>query len=190
MCRDQEVIEVAGARLAAAMSSWEYMLLRVQQEDEGNSSAPLIPRILNEATTLMTKVSLVASEYLHPMKNQADSHVFELKNPRTAQLIDLQCGTYYISKDDRRLLDDNFLLDDGIVDHNAIEPANSLEVIGRDDKVKSDTTSDLWEELEEATSHLPHAVTESSSSAAQDNVMMQVDEIVNQVVDATTQHAL
>merc|ERR1712071_638414 len=67
-CRDDEVVDVAGPRLATAMSSWEYLLLRVQQEDEGNSSAPLIPRILNEVTSLMAKVSAVANTYLQPLK--------------------------------------------------------------------------------------------------------------------------
>jgi len=57
---------VAGPRLSAAMSSWEYLLLRVQQEDEGNSSAPLLPRLLNEATCLMAKLGQVAAQYLRP----------------------------------------------------------------------------------------------------------------------------
>lgn len=113
-CRDDEVVDVAGPRLATAMSSWEYLLLRVQQEDEGNSSAPLIPRILNEVTSLMAKVSAVANQYLQPLKNDPDAEAFQLKNQRTAHLIDMQCGTYFISKDDRKILEDHALLDESL----------------------------------------------------------------------------
>ena len=198
MCRDDEVVDIAGARLATVMTSWEYLLLRVQQEDEGNSSAPLIPRILNEATSLMAKVATVAGDYLHPSKMAGqENHVFQLNNAKTAQLVDLPCGTYYISKDDRKLLEDT-LLDDSVEEQqqraqkHVSNNNNSTTAVDSDaaNKTTSNVTSDLWEELEEATSHLPTTAAESTTTAAQDNELMQVDEIVNQVVGATSQQTL
>ena len=129
MCRDDEVVDVAGPRLATAMSSWEYLLLRVQQEDEGNSTAPLIPRILNEVTSLMAKVSAVASQYLQPLHNDPNAEAFQLKNQRTARLIDLQCGTYFISKDDRKILEDHSLLDETLTaDADATVNSDTIHV--------------------------------------------------------------
>jgi len=130
VCRDDEVVDVAGPRLATAMSSWEYLLLRVQQEDEGNSSAPLIPRILNEVTSLMAKVSAVANQYLQPLKSDPDAEAFQLKNQRTARLIDMQCGTYFISKDDRKILEDHALLDESLTaDADATVNSDAVHVI-------------------------------------------------------------
>ena len=112
------------------MSSWEYLLLRVQQEDEGNSSAPLIPRILNEVTSLMAKVSAVANTYLQPLKNDPDAEAFQLQNQRTARLIDMQCGTYFISKDDRKILEDHALLDESLTaDADATVSSDTVNVI-------------------------------------------------------------
>jgi hypothetical protein len=96
------------------MSSWEYLLLRVQQEDEGNSSAPLIPRILNEVTSLFDRVSSMTARHLHPHSNGGDGggngeehEPYQLTNPETARLLGLQCGTYFISKDERKLLEED-----------------------------------------------------------------------------------
>lgn len=111
MCTDEEVVDVAGPRLSAAMSSWEYLLLRVQQEDEGNSSAPLIPRILNEVTSLFDRVSTMTTRHLHPHSNgdadEEEHEPYQLTNPETARLLGLQCGTYFISKDERKLLEED-----------------------------------------------------------------------------------
>ena len=112
LCTDEEVVDVAGPRLSAAMSSWEYLLLRVQQEDEGNSSAPLIPRILNEVTSLFDRVSCMTARHLHPHINggggDGEEHEpYQLTNPETARLLGLQCGTYFISKDERKLLEED-----------------------------------------------------------------------------------
>lgn len=111
LCTDEEVVDVAGPRLSATMSSWEYLLLRVQQEDEGNSSAPLIPRILNEVTSLLDRVSSMAARHLHPHRSACDGteehEPYQLSNPETARLIGLQCGTYFISKDERKLLEED-----------------------------------------------------------------------------------
>merc|ERR1712071_670269 len=136
--------------LATAMSSWEYLLLRVQQEDEGNSTAPLIPRILNEVTSLMAKVSAVASQYLQPLHNDPNAEAFQLKNQRTARLIDLQCGTYFISKDDRKILEDHSLLDETLTaDADATVNSDTIHTSCVDDqKLKeeeSTTTTDLWD---------------------------------------------
>lgn len=111
MCTDEEVVDVAGPRLSAAMSSWEYLLLRVQQEDEGNSSAPLIPRILNEMTSLLDRVSSMAARHLHVHRSACDGteehEPYQLTNPETARLIGMPCGTYFISKDERKLLEED-----------------------------------------------------------------------------------
>ena len=160
----------------------------------------------------MAKIAAVASEYLEPASSKSDSaasHMFELTNPKTSLLIDLPRGTYFISKDDRKLLEEHSLLGDipledsmGMANVSAtsvlsgavdIETADSSSAAAEDNKLSiSKATSDLCEELEEATSHLPAPVTaeSGSSSAAQDNELMQVDEIVNQVVGATTQQTL
>lgn len=92
------------------MASWEYLLLRVQQEDEGNSTAPLIPRILNEVTSLMDKVAAVSARHLHVhrLTGASDQHeAYSLSNAKTARLVGLPCGTYFISKDDRKLLEED-----------------------------------------------------------------------------------
>ena len=111
LCTDEEVVDVAGPRLSAAMSSWEYLLLRVQQEDEGNSSAPLIPRILNEVTSLFDRVSCMTARHLHPPINdgvdEEEHEPYQLTNAETARLLGLQCGTYFISKDERKLLEED-----------------------------------------------------------------------------------
>jgi hypothetical protein len=111
LCTDEEVVDVAGPRLSAAMSSWEYLLLRVQQEDEGNSSAPLIPRILNEVTSLFDRVSSMTARHLHPHisagVDEEEHEPYQLTNPETARLLGLQCGTYFISKDERKLLEED-----------------------------------------------------------------------------------
>lgn len=51
------------------------------------------------------------------------------------------------------------------------------------------TTTDLWDALEEATSHLPPTgADESIVSGGTDTEMLQVDEIVNRVVGETAAH--
>ncbi len=132
-------MDVAGPRLSAAMSSWEYLLLRVQQEDEGNSSAPLIPRILNEVTSLFDRVSSMTARHLHPQINVGDGGAdeehepYQLTNPETARLLGLQCGTYFISKDERKLLEEDAVdsahlsqTASSLVDGASVSPAASL----------------------------------------------------------------
>merc|ERR1712071_362420 len=158
LCRDDEVVDVAG------------------------------PRILNEVTSLMAKVSAVASQYLQPLHNDPNAEAFQLKNQRTARLIDLQCGTYFISKDDRKILEDHSLLDETLTaDADATVNLDTIHTSCVDDqKLKeeeSTTTTDLWDALEEATSHLPPTgADESIVSGGTDTEMLQVDEIVNRVV--------
>ena len=62
-----------------------------------------------------------------------------------------------------------------------------------DNKLKEEesttTTTDLWDALEEATSHLPPTgADESIVSGGTDTEMLQVDEIVNRVVGETAAH--
>lgn len=174
---------MAGPRLAAVMASWEYLLLRVQQEEEGNSTAPLIPRILNEVTGLMDKVSAVSARHLHVhrLSGEADQQeVYSLSNAKTARLVGLPCGTYFISKDDRKLLDEDVndattLEEPAVVtpvdvssaahaivpvmaDTTTASVASSLEDEAKVDvgpasveAPASGPASSLWEELEEAT---------------------------------------
>ena len=204
MCTDEEVIDVAGPRLSATMSSWEYLLLRVQQEDEGNSSAPLIPRILNEVTSLLDRVSSMATRHLHPHQLDSDGAAgeqhepYELTNPETARLLGLQCGTYFISKDERKLLEEDAA--DSVVHLSQISSAPLVVPPEDDAQMKADSAaaaaSKLWEELEEA-AHLPPTAGvggESGGGSDGDHVdddaveseLMQVDEIVNQVVEGQT----
>ena len=62
VCSDEEIVNEAGPRLETAMSTWQYRLLRVQQENEGNSKTPLIMRILNEMISLMGRVLTVVNQ--------------------------------------------------------------------------------------------------------------------------------
>ena len=114
VCSDEEIVNVAGPRFATTMSTWQHLLLRVQQENEGNSKTPLIVRILNEMTSLMAKVSTVANQYLQPRKDDSNTESFQLENPHTARVIGMQCGTYYINKDDHTMLDDRAFLDESL----------------------------------------------------------------------------
>ncbi len=140
------MVDVAGPRLSAAMSSWEYLLLRVQQEDEGNSSAPLIPRILNEVTSLFDRVSSMTARHLHPHSNGGDGggngeehEPYQLTNPETARLLGLQCGTYFISKDERKLLEEDAVNSahlsqtaSSLVDGTSVPPATALIAVIED----------------------------------------------------------
>ncbi len=276
MCGDDEVIDVAGPRLSAVMSTWEYVLLRVQQEDEGNSSAPLIPRILNEVTALVSKVSAMAARHLHVHQTsvlhqqeqpEQDLEAYQLANAQTARLIGLQCGTYFISKDDRKLLTaehdaaaaaslsspavedvgaspcasttsavgaetttttngnettETPLVVEGIEqEEDAVVAESELVVVNSNSVVTSSSSggggggSSLWEELEEASSHLTgpsdsllddggNVVTGSidplsggggvdgncgdgvGDGGDDDDELMQVDDIVNQAVEGQT----
>lgn len=184
MCTDEEVVDIAGPRLSATMSSWEYLLLRVQQEDEGNSSAPLIPRILNEVTSLLDRVSSMASRHLHQQSDGQHDEPYELTNPETARLINLQCGTYFISKDERKLLEED----------PSVQFQDPLATTTQQDEMKDSAAaaaSKLWEELE----HLPttaddqchpHGDADADDENAVESELMQVDEIVNQVVEGQT----
>lgn len=219
LCTDEEVVDVAGPRLSAAMSSWEYLLLRVQQEDEGNSTAPLIPRILNEVTSLMDRVSSMAVRHLQPHRSSGegneDQEPYQLVNTETARLVGLPCGTYYMSKDERKLLEEDAIgttpLSDVVVVSTtsnvapsvANVPELSVDPLEDDDaQMKTDpataAASKLWEELEEA-AHLPPTAGVDGEPGigggtdgdhvdddAVDSELMQVDEIVNQVVEGQT----
>lgn len=177
MCTDEEVVEIAGPRLSAAMSSWEYLLLRVQQEEEGSSRAPLIPRLLNEATSLMDRVALVLGRHLHREAGQSEGpagrEAYQLSSERTAKLIEMPTGTYYISKDDRCLLDEEEpeeveakkepeTSETGVVEPEESEAAQSAEV---------ESNKDLWEELEEASQLQAH----QDGSGAAGSELMQVN---------------
>ena len=182
-CVDEEVVEVAGPRLSAAMTSWEYLLLRVQQEDEGHSSAPLIPRILNELMTLAAKVSAAVTPHMRPSRTlgeaESDDVAYELNSGRMAALLELPIGTYFVSKaDDRHLLgntgadasDDDAppkAATDGDDDDDDVQPLEEKAADKEEPAAQPEVKSkELWEELEEA-SHSLHSGTDRPDAVDQ-----------------------
>lgn len=123
----------------------------------------------------------MASRHLHPHRVNSDGageqhEPYQLTNPETARLLGLQCGTYFISKDERKLLEEDAVdsaahlsqmtshaITTTTTTTIAVGSAQPVDVVvptqDEDDaQMKADSAaaaaSKLWEELEEA-AHLP-----------------------------------